>query len=101
MESPVCKTDFKKLCYSIERFNIPLYYLDDQHTTKGTEVYKTPGTSFSEDTEIMRHAPVPDNRKRYMMDVGDDPELEQILDQTRVPDEMFARHSFSDADNSM
>ena len=84
---------------SIEAMDI---FLEDQHTTKGTEAYKTPGSSFSaKETEIMRHAPVPEKRKRFMMDVGDDPELEQILDQTRVPEEMFARHSFSDADNSM
>ena len=39
--------------------------------------------------EISRRVPVAGSRKRLTTDVGDDPELEKIMNETRIPDDML------------
>ena len=71
---------------------------------KTDELYKTAVESdadfvFYQESEILRESRT-NLKKRYLMDVGDDPELEQLMNETRIPEELIGFNSVSEAGGS-
>ena len=71
---------------------------------KTDELYKTAVESdadfvFYQESEILRESRT-NLKKRNFMDMGDDPELEQLMNETRIPEELIGFNSVSEAGGS-
>lgn len=78
--------------------------IENKITDKTDEFFKTAVESdidsvFYQENEILRESRT-NLKKRNFMDVGDDPELEQLMNETRIPEELIGFNSVSEAGGS-